>query len=235
MALSCKMPSVQGAQLYLHAAPPVGHASPPPNQSQNFAGAAGARASTAPACRAALAGRTNRVPAARAPGQRGPDQPACLARRASLLLLPAALLAASGRPAAAGECPELTTTSTGIQYCEITEGTGATPVSGALIRCRPQCAPGDRPARPPGRCPRTRYIGAGAASSSTPPARPPARRRAHYSGKLASNGAVFDSSYERGRPLSFNVRASCCRCCGHPLGTHRPHAQRPSFPAWPPS
>lgn len=30
--------------------------------------------------------------------------------------------------------------------------------------------------------------------------------RCHYRGRLASNGVVFDSSYEKGRPLSFKVR-----------------------------
>ena len=29
--------------------------------------------------------------------------------------------------------------------------------------------------------------------------------RCHYKGRLASNNAIFDSSYERGRPLSFKV------------------------------
>jgi len=29
--------------------------------------------------------------------------------------------------------------------------------------------------------------------------------RCHYTGRLASNGRVFDSSYERGRPLTFKV------------------------------
>jgi peptidylprolyl isomerase len=29
--------------------------------------------------------------------------------------------------------------------------------------------------------------------------------RCHYSGRLVSNGRVFDSSYERGRPLTFKV------------------------------
>jgi hypothetical protein len=32
--------------------------------------------------------------------------------------------------------------------------------------------------------------------------------RCHYTGRLASNGKVFDSSYSRGRPLSFKVRAA---------------------------
>ncbi|KIZ01189.1 FKBP-type peptidyl-prolyl cis-trans isomerase [Monoraphidium neglectum] len=31
--------------------------------------------------------------------------------------------------------------------------------------------------------------------------------RAHYTGRLASNGKVFDSSYTRGRPLTFKVGA----------------------------
>ena len=40
-----------------------------------------------------------------------------------------------------------------------------------------------------------------------PPSPPPTplHYRAHYSGRLASNDLVFDSSYERGRPLSFRV------------------------------
>ena len=29
--------------------------------------------------------------------------------------------------------------------------------------------------------------------------------RCHYTGRLQSNGAVFDSSYERGRPLEFKI------------------------------
>jgi peptidylprolyl isomerase len=32
-------------------------------------------------------------------------------------------------------------------------------------------------------------------------------RRAHYVGKLQSNGVQFDSSYDRGRPLTFKVGA----------------------------
>jgi peptidylprolyl isomerase len=31
--------------------------------------------------------------------------------------------------------------------------------------------------------------------------------RAHYTGRLVSNGRVFDSSYERGRPLQFKIGA----------------------------
>ena len=33
------------------------------------------------------------------------------------------------------------------------------------------------------------------------------RNRCHYTGRLASNGRVFDSSYERGRPLTFKIGA----------------------------
>jgi hypothetical protein len=37
-----------------------------------------------------------------------------------------------------------------------------------------------------------------------PPAKASAPVRAHYTGRLASNGVVFDSSFERGRPLTFS-------------------------------
>ena len=37
--------------------------------------------------------------------------------------------------------------------------------------------------------------------------------RCHYRGRLASNNAVFDSSYERGRPLTFKASlVSICIC-----------------------
>lgn len=65
--------------------------------------------------------------------------------------------------AAAPECV-LQSTPSGLQFCELQEGTGPSPVKGALIRC-------------------------------------------HYSGQLASNGKVFDSSYQRGRPLTFKIGA----------------------------
>ncbi len=50
----------------------------------------------------------------------------------------------------------------------------------------------------------------------------PNTHRAHYTGRLASTGTKFDSSYDRGRPLSFKV--CCCHgmcdnlfsgCCGY--------------------
>ena len=37
-----------------------------------------------------------------------------------------------------------------------------------------------------------------------PAAVPTAPVRAHYTGRLAANGVVFDSSFERGRPLTFS-------------------------------
>lgn len=44
---------------------------------------------------------------------------------------------------------------------------------------------------------------------STPPRHPLLLQgsliRCHYTGRLASNGRVFDSSYERGRPLTFKI------------------------------
>lgn len=47
-----------------------------------------------------------------------------------------------------------------------------------------------------------------------------AANRCHYRGRLASNNAVFDSSYERGRPLSFKARAAVLRLaqCVHATG-----------------
>jgi hypothetical protein len=37
--------------------------------------------------------------------------------------------------------------------------------------------------------------------------------RCHYTGRLASNNRVFDSSYERGRPLTFKVGPSAVHVC----------------------
>ncbi|CAG9460210.1 unnamed protein product [Pedinophyceae sp. YPF-701] len=79
-------------------------------------------------------------------------------------LYSAALLAAlTGAPeAGAKECEVGEPAFGGIRFCETKEGTGPSPVKGALVRC-------------------------------------------HYTGRLASNNRVFDSSYERGRPLPFTV------------------------------
>ena len=36
------------------------------------------------------------------------------------------------------QCGELTSAANGIQYCDVTEGTGKLPAKGSLIRCRMQ-------------------------------------------------------------------------------------------------
>lgn len=59
---------------------------------------------------------------------------------------------------------EYTVTASGLQYCDVREGTGDEPFKGQTIK-------------------------------------------AHYTGKLASNGRKFDSSYDRGSPLQFKVGA----------------------------
>ena len=85
-------------------------------------------------------------------------------RRALLLGAGAVVAGAAvqqGLPAAAADC-ELTTAPSGLQFCDVVEGSGDAPTAGARIR-------------------------------------------AHYTGRLQSNGAVFDSSYERRKPLVFQV------------------------------
>ncbi|KAK9808204.1 hypothetical protein WJX73_008359 [Symbiochloris irregularis] len=62
------------------------------------------------------------------------------------------------------EACDLQKTASGIQYCDLRPGSGASPKQGQMIRC-------------------------------------------HYEGRLVSNNAVFDSSYERRRPLNFKVGA----------------------------
>eukprot|EP01023_Acetabularia_acetabulum_P062571 TRINITY_DN771_c0_g1_i5.p1 TRINITY_DN771_c0_g1~~TRINITY_DN771_c0_g1_i5.p1 ORF type:complete len:192 (+),score=28.48 TRINITY_DN771_c0_g1_i5:56-631(+) len=86
-------------------------------------------------------------------------------RRQQLLFLGGSLGASTivvqGVQAEAAGCDDLISTSSGIKYCEIKEGSGNLPVKSTIIR-------------------------------------------AHYEGKLES-GKVFDSSYPRGRPLTFTV------------------------------
>lgn len=82
-------------------------------------------------------------------------------RRAVLLGTATAFALPAVAALAANECTDFQTAPSGIQWCEVVEGTGEPPVKGARIR-------------------------------------------AHYRGSLES-GAVFDSSYERGRPLIFQV------------------------------
>jgi len=101
------------------------------------------------------------------------------------------LFAAGGAPGPAGaaECT-LTTAPNGIAFCDTREGTGQAPKAGSLIRLA-ACS-SDNPAVVHGWSARDEQTG-----------RP---CRCHYRGKLASNNAVFDSSYERGRPLTFKAR-----------------------------
>ena len=44
--------------------------------------------------------------------------------------------------------------------------------------------------------------------------------RCHYRGRLASNNAVFDSSYERGRPLTFKASLAFASACMLPFYMH---------------
>ncbi len=71
-------------------------------------------------------------------------------------------VSASAEAAAFGSCSDFQTSASGLQWCDVQEGTGKSPAKGASIK-------------------------------------------AHYTGRLASNGAVFDSSYERRKPLTFKA------------------------------
>ncbi|KAK9844414.1 hypothetical protein WJX74_002168 [Apatococcus lobatus] len=87
------------------------------------------------------------------------------ARRAVLFALAigsGALQVSAAAAAASTSCTDFKTSASGLQWCDIQEGSGKSPTKGASIK-------------------------------------------AHYTGRLASNGAVFDSSYERRRPLTFKV------------------------------
>jgi hypothetical protein len=88
-----------------------------------------------------------------------------LDRRAALLgaaaLFASTALTGGAAHAKIPECSSFTTAPSGLQWCDLAEGSGEAPVAGARIR-------------------------------------------AHYTGQLQS-GAVFDSSYERGRPLIFQA------------------------------
>ncbi|KAK9865514.1 hypothetical protein WJX84_001776 [Apatococcus fuscideae] len=92
--------------------------------------------------------------------------PATEARRAFLIALAlgsgALQISAAATAAAPPSCSDYKTSSSGLQWCDIQEGTGKSPNKGQSVK-------------------------------------------AHYTGRLASNGAVFDSSYERRRPLNFKV------------------------------
>lgn len=60
--------------------------------------------------------------------------------------------------------------------------------------------------------------------------------RCHYRGRLASTNAVFDSSYERGRPLTFKVchslftvKHQCAHLCPP---TNEDFAKKVDYKAW---
>ncbi|PRW32874.1 FKBP-type peptidyl-prolyl cis-trans isomerase [Chlorella sorokiniana] len=93
------------------------------------------------------------------------QQAAAAVDRRTLLTAAGAVLAGAalqqGQAAQADDC-EFQTAASGMQYCDLAEGSGEAPVPGARIR-------------------------------------------AHYTGRLQSNGVVFDSSYQRGRPLIFQI------------------------------
>ncbi|GBF90284.1 FKBP-type peptidyl-prolyl cis-trans isomerase [Raphidocelis subcapitata] len=122
------------------------------------------------ACRAPAASRRRAAPPVRAAAadQAAGAPGAALRRRDALAAAAAAAAAAASLRAApearaADQC-ELTSSPSGLQFCDLVVGEGKSPVAGALVR-------------------------------------------AHYTGRLASNGKVFDSSYTRGRPLTFKVGA----------------------------
>ncbi|KAI7841184.1 hypothetical protein COHA_005150 [Chlorella ohadii] len=93
------------------------------------------------------------------------QQAAAAVDRRALLMAAGAIMASAalqqGQAAQAEEC-EFKIAASGMQYCDLVEGSGEAPAQGARIR-------------------------------------------AHYTGRLQSNGVVFDSSYERGRPLIFQI------------------------------
>ncbi len=89
----------------------------------------------------------------------------------------------------------LTVAESGLAWKDVTEGTGAAPTAGATIRCVPHHLVSLIGATPG-------IVGRRMRSSSGDGA---AGRRCHYTGRLATTGAVFDSSYGR-RPLTFKVR-----------------------------
>ncbi|GAQ81922.1 FKBP-type peptidyl-prolyl cis-trans isomerase [Klebsormidium nitens] len=92
-----------------------------------------------------------------------------VSRRQAMVGAVAGALAAAGAglgasQADADEAGDFVTSPSGLGFKETSEGAGAEPVKGQLIK-------------------------------------------AHYTGRLESNGKVFDSSYTRGKPLTFRIGA----------------------------
>lgn len=160
---------------------------------------------------------------------------ASLDRRALLAGLAVSLVAAQqqGQPAAAAEECAFQTAPNGLQWCDVVEGSGDAPVQGeSPASQRAACfnlhvawegtfkvwgrrrgsgsVHGEKSA---GACCRLPISGGLCHASPlgcqlscpTPPWCLGAMIRAHYTGRLASNGAVFDSSYPRGKPLQFKI------------------------------
>ncbi|CAD7700771.1 unnamed protein product [Ostreobium quekettii] len=105
-----------------------------------------------------------RASPATGPSRSAPTSEADPSRRSALLS--GAVVAGSawiGRPGivAAADC-EFQSSPSGLEFCDLKEGSGPEPTKGAKIK-------------------------------------------AHYTGRLDSNGKVFDSSYDRGSPLAFQV------------------------------
>ena len=130
------------------------------------------------------------------------------------------------------QCEQLTTAGNGIQFCDTKEGTGKTPAKGALIRsapitgahhaecchcvyvceavlgtyilytekycCAVNCRVNDLRSH-------DWYVRHPEQKPCSGELMQVVSGRCHYTGRLASNNAVFDSSYERGRPLSFKI------------------------------
>jgi len=81
--------------------------------------------------------------------------------------------------------------ASGLQYCDVREGTGEEPFKGQTIKCVSSVF--------------VRFRGWEKGSAVLKLRGLLERARAHYTGKLASNGRKFDSSYDRGSPLQFKV------------------------------
>jgi peptidylprolyl isomerase len=121
-------------------------------------------------------------------------------RGAGIALCSTVLAAGVQRHARAATC-NLTTAPSGLQFCDTKEGDGAEAQAGTLVRC----AFSTRVPVFQACC----HVSAvyDMASRAYLPTLRLALRRAHYAGRLQSNGVQFDSSYDRGRPLTFKVGA----------------------------
>lgn len=194
-------------------------------------------------------------------------------------------VAQQSQTAIAAEACTYAKAGNGLEWCDVEEGSGDSPVAGAGLRGRQtSCKHTAASTRPHGgrlpegvmlhwgglclRCwlapvspPRTLPLRAlpppghhgtraqraqhrvlhhlCCLSSSTHP-RPGAMIRAHYTGRLDSNGRVFDSSYERRKPLQFKIGAgqvikvgACASCTWRGGGGTMQHPPLSHPPRWP--